>query len=105
VNKIVDPSSKYYPIRRGTRLPLEVPLLVTSLISTAKFSERCPTVVVNANVCGITAPRPLDLGTGVNSEIPTTKQKATTCVVDVIPPQARRLPAQDREIEAVEALT
>ena len=80
----MDPSSKYYPIRRSTRLPLEIPLLVTSLSSKAKFSEDCATVVVNAHGCGITAPRPLDLGTRVSLEIPTTKQKTTARVVEVV---------------------
>jgi hypothetical protein len=78
-------SSKYYSIRRSTRLPLEIPLLVTSLGAKATFSEACTTVVVNAHGCGITAPRPLDLGTRVSLEIPATKQKTTACVVDVVP--------------------
>ena len=77
-------SSKYYPIRRSTRLPLEIPLLVGSLSPTTKFSEDCTTVVVNAHGCGITAPRPLDLGTRVSLEIPTTKQKTTARVVEVV---------------------
>jgi PilZ domain len=80
----MDRSSKYYPIRRSTRLPLEIPLLVTSLSSKAKFLEDCATVVVNAHGCGITAPRPLDLGTRVSLEIPSTKQTTTARVVEVV---------------------
>jgi len=80
----MDRSSKYYPIRRSTRLPLEIPLRVTSLSAKAKFSEDCTTVVVNAHGCGITAPRPLDPQTRVTLEIPTTGQKTTACVVEVV---------------------
>ena len=63
---------------------MEIPLLVMSLSSRAKFSEDCATVVVNAHGCGITAPQPLDIGTRVSLEVPTTKQKTTAGVVEVV---------------------
>jgi len=43
------PSEKtQHAIRRSTRLPLEVPVLVTSLDAASSFSERCNTTLVNA---------------------------------------------------------
>jgi hypothetical protein len=81
----VDRSSKYYPIRRSTRLSLKIPLLVTSLNPKVRFSEHCTTVIVNAHGCGITAPRALDLGTRVGLVIASTKQTSTASVVEAVP--------------------
>ena len=55
----MEKSSKYYPIRRSTRLPLEIPLRVTSLDPKVKFAEDCNTVTVNAHGCGLMSPKRL----------------------------------------------
>lgn len=78
-------SSKYYPIRRSTRLPLEIPLRVTSLDPKVKFAENCNTVTVNAHGCGLISPKPLAAGTRVTLEIVSDKQSATARVLDVVP--------------------
>ena len=51
-----------HAIRRSTRLPLEVPVLVTSLDAAVPFSEQCNTTLVNAHGCGLIAPRALAHG-------------------------------------------
>lgn len=81
----MESSSKYYPIRRSTRLPLEIPLRVTSLDPKVKFAENCNTVTVNAHGCGLISPKPLEAGTRVTLEIVSDKQKTTARVLDVVP--------------------
>ena len=39
--------------RRSTRLPLEIPILVTSLDPACDFHKKCTTTLVNAHGCGI----------------------------------------------------
>ena len=54
------PSEKtQHAIRRSTRLPLEVPVVVTSLDAAAPFSEQCNTTLVNAHGCGLIVSRAL----------------------------------------------
>jgi len=81
----VEKSSKYFPIRRSTRLPLEIPLRVTSLDPKIEFAEDCTTVTVNAHGCGVISPRRLAAGTRVQLEITTDKQAANARVHDVVP--------------------
>lgn len=78
-------STKYYPIRRSTRLPLEIPLRVTSLDPKLEFAENCSTVTVNAHGCGLISPKPLSAGTRVTLEIVSDKQSTTARVLDVVP--------------------
>ena len=51
-----------HAIRRSTRLPLEVPVLLTSLNAAVTFSEQCNTTLVNAHGCGLIVPRALAQG-------------------------------------------
>jgi hypothetical protein len=81
----LDTSSKYFPIRRSTRLPLEVPLRVTSLDPKIKFAENCNTVTVSAHGCGIVSPRQLPTGTRINLEIVADRQTAAARVLEVVP--------------------
>lgn len=81
----MEKSSKYFPIRRSTRLPLEIPLRVTSLDPNLKFAEDCTTVTVNAHGCGLISPRRLAAGTRVQLEIIADKQTAPARVHDVVP--------------------
>ena len=60
--------------RHGTRLRAQIPLRVTSLDPSTRFSERCHTVLVNPNGCGVRFPRSLKPGTRVRmEELPTGK--------------------------------
>jgi hypothetical protein len=74
-----------YAIRRSSRLPLEVPVLVTSLDASAPFFERCNTTLVNAHGCGLIAPRALTHGIQVRLEIVSAKRHTTARVAEVVP--------------------
>src|ERR1700674_3415341 len=74
-----------HAIRRSTRLPLEVPVLVTSLDSAVPFSEQCNTTLVNAHGCGLIAPRALAHGIQVRLEIVSAKRHTTARVAEVVP--------------------
>ena len=80
----MDQRSKYYPIRKSTRLHLQIPLSVKSL-GPETFSDQCTTMVVSAHGCGLTASRPLESGTHVSLEIIATKQTTTARVAAVVP--------------------
>jgi hypothetical protein len=81
----LEKSTKYFPIRRSTRLPLEIPLRVTSLDPKIKFAENCSTVTVSAHGCGIVSPKKLVTGTRINLEIVADKQSTTARVLEVVP--------------------
>jgi len=78
-------SPKQHAIRRSTRLPLEVPVLVTSLDPACEFSEECTTTLVSAHGCGLVVQRPLARGLPVRLEIVPAKRRTTACVADVVP--------------------
>lgn len=80
-----DKSSKYFPIRRSTRLPLEVPVRVSSADPKVKFAEDCTTVTVSAHGCGVISPRQLATGTRVDLEIVADKKKAGARVLELVP--------------------
>jgi len=48
--------------RRSSRVPVNVPILVTSLQPGARFSEVCETMVVNAHGCALKSPTRLSTG-------------------------------------------
>jgi hypothetical protein len=57
-----------YPLalRRSSRVPLTVPILVTSMEPGSKFSEVCETTVVNAHGCAMRSSVQLDAGVQVH---------------------------------------
>lgn len=67
--------------RRSQRIPLVVPLFVSSLDPKVKFSERCETTSVNRHGCRIQAPRPLQPDMHVRLDIPHTDRATTARVV------------------------
>ncbi len=80
------PSEKtQHAIRRSTRLPLEVPVLVTSLNAASPFSAQCNTTLVNAHGCGLIVPRALAQGIQVRLEIVSAKRHTTARVAEVVP--------------------
>jgi PilZ domain len=80
------PSGKtQHAIRRSTRLPLEVPVLLTSLNDALTFSEQCNTTLVNAHGCGLIVPRVLAQGIRVRLEIVSAKRHTTARVAEVVP--------------------
>src|SRR5260370_10349749 len=74
-----------HAIRRSTRLPLEVPVLVTSLDAAVPVSEECNTSLVNAHGCGLIARRALAHGIQVRLEIVSAKRPTTARVAEVVP--------------------
>jgi len=80
------PSEKaQHAIRRSTRLPLEVPVLVTSLDPAQPFSEPCNTTLVNAHGCGLIVAREIAHGIQVRLEIVSAKRHTTARVSEVVP--------------------
>jgi hypothetical protein len=74
-----------HAIRRSTRLPLEVPVQVTSLDAATRFSLQCNTTLVNAHGCGLIVPRVLAQGIQVRLEIVSAKRHTTARVAEVVP--------------------
>jgi len=72
-------------IRRSTRLPLEVPVQVTSLDASTPFSLECNTTLVNAHGCGLIVPRMLAQGVQLRLEIVSAKRHTTARVAEVVP--------------------
>lgn len=50
------------PLRRSSRVPINVPVLVTSMEPGTRFSEVCETMVVSAHGCSMRSPAKLDAG-------------------------------------------
>ena len=73
-----------HAIRRSTRLPLEVPVLVTSLDLAISLSEDCNTTLVNAHGCGLIAKREIPRGIRVRLEIVSAKRHTTAQVAEVV---------------------
>ena len=74
-----------HAIRRSTRLPLEVPVRVTSLDAAQPFSEQCNTTLVNAHGCGLIVSRVLAHGVHVRLEIVSARRHTTARVSEVVP--------------------
>src|SRR5271157_458223 len=74
-----------HAIRRSTRLPLEVPVLVTSLDTAAPFSARGNTTLVNAHGCGLILPGEIAHGIQVRLEIVSARRHTTARVAEVVP--------------------
>jgi hypothetical protein len=65
-------------------LPLEVPVLLTSLDVTVPFSEQCNTTLVNAHGCGLVAPSAIAQGVHMRMEIVSAKRHTTARVEQVV---------------------
>ena len=74
-----------HSIRRSTRLPLEVPVLLTSLDAAVPFSATGKTTLVNAHGCGVIAIREFAQGIKVQIEIVSAKRRTTAWVAVVVP--------------------
>ncbi len=53
-------------LRRSSRVPVTLPILVTSMEPGSKFSEVCETTVVNAHGCAMRSPMQLEAGAPVH---------------------------------------
>ncbi len=59
------PASISHAVRRSSRVPVKVPVRVTSLEPNSKFSEVCETLVVSAHGCALRFPLKLDAGSAL----------------------------------------
>ena len=59
------PASNGHTVRRSSRVPVKVPVRVTSMESDAQFSEICETLVVSAHGCALRFPMKLDTGSAL----------------------------------------
>jgi len=77
-------TTTYEALRRSTRLRAEIPVRIVSLDPGVGLSERCQTVVVNCEGCGVRFPRAVAVGLQVAIEdLPgglSAKARITSCV-------------------------
>ena len=59
------PSNGHTVIRRSSRVPMNIPIRVTSMEPKAQFSEICETLVVSAHGCALRFPQKLDTGSAL----------------------------------------
>ncbi|MFY9841476.1 MAG: hypothetical protein WA718_10650 [Terriglobales bacterium] len=59
------PASSAHTVRRSSRVPVKVPIRVTSIEPSAQFSEVCETLVVSAHGCALHFPLKLDTGSAL----------------------------------------
>ncbi|HYW40301.1 MAG TPA: PilZ domain-containing protein [Terriglobales bacterium] len=59
------PASNAQTVRRSSRVPVKVPIRVTSMEPNAQFSEICETLVVSAHGCALRFPLKLDAGSAL----------------------------------------
>jgi hypothetical protein len=78
------PSANGQALRRSSRVPVQVPIHVTSLEPNAKFADVCETLVVNAHGCALRFPFPLNAGSALQLHSREGRE-ATARVVDCLP--------------------
>ena len=71
--------------RRSTRVQAQIPVRLTSLDPSTKFSESCHTLVVNPLGCGVRFSHPLEPGMQVRVDDLPGRACATARVVNSIP--------------------
>ena len=59
------PASNAHTVRRSSRVPVRVPIRVTSMEPNAQFSEICETLVVSAHGCALRFPLKLEAGSAL----------------------------------------
>ena len=74
------PASNGHTVRRSSRVPIQVPIRVTSMEPDAQFSEIGETLVVSAHGCALRLPQKLDTGSALRLHSRGGRQ-ATACVV------------------------
>src|ERR1035438_2723256 len=78
------PEKTQHAIRRSTRLPLEIPVRLSSLDASTHFSEQCQTTLVNAHGCGLISPRAITPKIQVRIEIASAQRHTTARVAAVV---------------------
>lgn len=78
------PSANGHALRRSSRVPIQVPIHVTSLEPNTKFADVCETLVVNAHGCALRFPIPLNAGSALQLHTREGRE-ATARVVECLP--------------------
>jgi hypothetical protein len=68
INLNVGPTDKKTALRRGTRIPCEIPITLVGLNPAQTFSGACLVILVNPQGCAARFGRPLEIGTEVRLE-------------------------------------
>lgn len=71
-------------MRGGTRIPCEIPVMVTSSDSPHSFSEHCQIILANLGGCAVRSPRPIGTGTLVYLDGLPTRLRVAARVVNCI---------------------
>ena len=71
-------------VRRGTRIPCEIPITLTSLGPAQPFSDQCLIILVNPQGCAVRFARPLEIGATVRLEGLPASTEVTARVVNCI---------------------
>jgi len=80
----VGPTDKKAGLRRGTRIPCEIPVTLTVLDSSQPFSGECLVILVNPQGCAARFGHPLEIGTAVRLEGLPASTAVTAQVVNCI---------------------
>ena len=80
----VCPIEKKTGLRRGTRIPCEIPATLTSLDPAQPFSDSCLVILVNPQGCAVRFCRPLPVGAITQLEGLPAKTSATARVMNCI---------------------
>ncbi len=71
-------------VRRGTRIPCEIPITLTSLDPIHPFTEPCLAILVNPQGCAVRFRRPVEIGAAVRLEGLPARTNITSRVVNSI---------------------
>jgi len=71
-------------MRGGTRIPCEIPVVVTSSDPPHAFSERCQIILANLGGCAARSSRPIAIGTIVHLDGLPTRLRVTARVINCI---------------------
>ena len=80
----VGPTDKKAGLRRGTRIPCEIPITLTSLDPAQPFSGECLVILVNPQGRAARFGRPLEIGATVRLEGLPARMNVTARVVNCI---------------------
>lgn len=72
-------------MRRSTRLPLQIGVLITTLDLRNQICEECRTVAINAHGCGVIMQEPLKMGTPILIDLLAQQRSRKARVVVCVP--------------------
>jgi hypothetical protein len=82
---VASPQNSFEAQRRSSRIRAQIPVRITSLDPELSFTERCHTLVVNTQGCGLRLTRALPAGTQVTLDELPTGVTVTGMVANAVP--------------------